>query len=195
VTAGADRILTLDLHAPAIEGFFDIPVDHLRAVPLLANHVRQMALDQLVVVSPDSGGVARATDFRQRVGGGLALFAKSRPEADLAELMEMVGDVEGKTAVLIDDIISTGGTLLDAVTELRRRGASRVLACVVHPILSGDAAERLLASELEVLIVTDTILVPAERRNHKIHIVPVAPLLAEAIIRIHKDLSISAMFV
>lgn len=194
VTSGADRILTLDLHAPAIEGFFDVPVDHLRAAPLLASHVRQLGLDNPVVVSPDSGGVARATDFRNRIGGGLALFAKSRPEPEKAEMIEMVGDVEGRTAILIDDIISTGGTLLDAAGELRRRGAARVLACVTHPILSGQATETLLASELERLIVTDTIPHDPARLNHKVQMVSVAPLLAEAIIRIHKDLSISAMF-
>jgi ribose-phosphate pyrophosphokinase len=195
VTAGAQRILTLDLHAPAIEGFFDIPVDHLRAAPILASHIRRLGLENLVVVSPDSGGVARATDFRNRVGGGLALFAKHRPEPEVADLLEMVGDVEGRTAIIVDDIISTGGTLLDAAAELRRRGATRVLACAVHPILSGNAAERIIASDLERLLVTDTIPVPAEKLNHKIEVLTVAQLLAEAIIRIHKNLSISAMFV
>jgi ribose-phosphate pyrophosphokinase len=194
-TAGADRILTLDLHAPAIEGFFDIPVDHLRATPILANHIRQLGLGNIVVVSPDSGGVARASDFRSRVGGGLALFAKRRPEPEVAEMIEMVGDVEGRTAIIIDDIISTGGTLLDAATELKRRGAERVLACAVHAILSGDATSRILESDLEELIVTDTIPNPPDKLNHKIRALTVAPMLAEAIMRIHKDLSISAMFV
>jgi ribose-phosphate pyrophosphokinase len=194
-TAGAGRILTLDLHAPAIEGFFQIPVDHLRAAPLLAGHLRQLGLDNVVVVSPDSGGVARASDFRNRIGGRLAVFAKSRPEPEVTELLEMVGDVEGRTAILVDDIISTGGTLLDAAAELKRRGAARVVACVVHPILSGDAAERLKTSALERLIVTDTIPVPPEKRNHLVEVLTVAPLLAEAIMRIHKNLSISSMFV
>ena len=192
--AGADRILTLDLHAPAIEGFFDLPVDHLRAAPILANHIRRLGLERLVVVSPDSGGVARATDCRNRVGGGLAVFAKSRPEPDMTEMLEMVGDVEGKTAVIIDDIVSTGGTLLDAAAELKRRGAARVYACVVHAILSGDAADRIAASDLERLIVTDTLPVDPERLNHKIQVLTIAPMLAEAIMRIHKNLSISAMF-
>ena len=193
-TAGADRILTLDLHAPAIEGFFDIPVDHLRTAPLLADHVRRLGYEDIVVVSPDSGGVGRATEFRSRIGGGLAVFAKSRPEPEIAEMMEMVGDVEGRTAVIIDDIISTGGTLLDATTELKRRGAARVIACATHAILSGDATERLLHSELEQLLITDTLPVPEARLNHKIQVISVASLLAEAITRIHKNLSISSMF-
>lgn len=192
--AGADRILTLDLHAPAIEGFFDMPVDHLRAAPILAAHVRRLGLENIVVVSPDSGGLARASDFRHRVGGGLAVFAKNRPEPEVAEMLEMVGDVEGKTAIIVDDIVSTGGTLLDAAAELKRRGAAKVYACAVHAILSGDAAARITASDLECLIVTDTIPLAPEKLNHKIEVLTVAPMLAEAIIRIHKDLSISAMF-
>jgi ribose-phosphate pyrophosphokinase len=195
VTAGADRILTLDLHAPAIEGFFSVPVDHLRAAPILANYIRRQRMERLVVVSPDSGGVARASDFRSRVGGALAVFAKNRPEPEVAEMLEMVGDVEGRTAIIVDDIISTGGTLLDAAAELKRRGAARIVACAVHAILSGDAAARLIASDLEQLIITDTLPVPPEKLNHKVQVLTVAPLLAEAIMRIHKDLSISAMFV
>jgi ribose-phosphate pyrophosphokinase len=194
-TAGADRILTLDLHAPAIEGFFNIPVDHLRAAPILANQIRRMGMENVVVVSPDSGGVARASEFRSRVGGALAVFAKSRPEPEVAEMLEMVGDVEGRTAIIVDDIVSTGGTLLDAAAELKRRGAARVAACAVHAILSGDAATRIAESDLETVLITDTLPVPAEKLNHKMQVLTVAPMLAEAIMRIHKDLSISAMFV
>jgi ribose-phosphate pyrophosphokinase len=194
-TAGADRILTIDLHAPAIEGFFDMPVDHLRAAPILADYIRRQGMDNIVVVSPDSGGVARASEFRSRVGGALAVFAKSRPEPEVNEMLEMVGDVEGRTAIIIDDIVSTGGTLLDAASELKRRGAARIVACAVHAILSGNAAERIAESDLETLIVTDTLPVPVEKLNHKIRVLTVAPMLAEAITRIHKDLSISAMFV
>ena len=194
-TAGADRILTIDLHAPAIEGFFDVPVDHLRATPILADYIRRRGMDNIVVVSPDSGGVARASEFRSRVGGALAVFAKSRPEPEVAEMLEMVGDVEGRTAIIVDDIVSTAGTLLDAAAELKRRGAARIVACAVHAILSGNAAQRIAESDLEALIVTDTLPVPVEKLNHKIQVLTVAPMLAEAITRIHKDLSISAMFV
>jgi ribose-phosphate pyrophosphokinase len=194
-TAGADRILTLDLHAPAIEGFFDIPVDHLRAAPILATQVRRLGMDNVVVVSPDSGGVARATEFRSRIGGALAVFAKSRPEPEVLEMLEMVGDVEGRTAIIVDDIVSTGGTLLDAVAELKRRGAARVAACAVHGILSGTATQRIAESDLEVLLVTDTLPIPSDKRTSKVQVLTIAPMLAEAITRIHKDLSISAMFV
>jgi ribose-phosphate pyrophosphokinase len=192
--AGADRVLTLDLHAPAIEGFFDKPVDHLRAAPILAGHIRKLGLENYVIVSPDSGGLARASEFRARVGGGLAVFAKNRPEPEVAEMLEMVGDVEGRIAIIVDDIISTGGTLLDATAELKRRGAAKVYACVVHAILSGDAAVRVAESELEALFVTDTLPLAPEKLNHKVQVLTIAPLLAEAIMRIHKNLSISAMF-
>jgi ribose-phosphate pyrophosphokinase len=193
VTAGINRILTLDLHAPAIEGFFDIPVDHLRATPLLASEFRKMALDDLVTVSPDAGGVGRAEDFRVRAGGSLAIISKKRPEPEASEVIEMVGDVEGKTAVIIDDMISTGGTLIQAADELTSRGARRVYACAVHPIFAGNAMQEVAQSSIEKVFVTDTLPL-APRASDKIQVLTVAPLLAEAIMRIHKDLSISALF-
>ncbi|MBX6342761.1 MAG: ribose-phosphate diphosphokinase, partial [Thermomicrobiaceae bacterium] len=194
VTAGADRILTLDLHAPAIEGFFDIPVDHLRATPILASHFRRLHLEDLVVVSPDAGGVARADEFRQRAGGSLAIISKQRPRPDVAEVLEMVGDVEGRHAVIVDDMISTGETLVKAADLLLARGARSVRAAAVHPVLAGNAVELIQNSAIEQVFVTDTIPLPKGVQREKIEVLTVAPLLAEAIMRIHKDLSISALF-
>ncbi|MFQ3631537.1 ribose-phosphate diphosphokinase [Roseiflexus sp.] len=193
-TAGADRVLTMDLHAPAIEGFFDIPVDHLQAGPILAEHIRDMNLPRLVVVSPDAGGVGRANSFRERIGAGLAIIAKQRPQPDVAEMLDMVGDVEGKTAVIVDDMISTGGTLAEAARVLRERGAVAVYACATHGIFAGDATEIIAQSALVETIVTNTIPLPEGCRKARIRAISVAPLFAEAIMRIHKDLSLSALF-
>lgn len=194
VTAGVNRILTLDLHAPAIEGFFDIPVDHMRATPLLASAFRKMGIEDLVAVSPDAGGVNRAEEFRLRAGGSLAIISKKRPEPDMAEFIEMVGDVEGKTAVIVDDMISTASTLAVASEKLLERGAARVFACAVHPVFAGNAVEVIERSPLERVFVTDTLPLPDGQRSSKVEVLTVAPLLAEAITRIHKDLSISALF-
>jgi ribose-phosphate pyrophosphokinase len=194
VTAGVNRILTLDLHAPAIEGFFDIPVDHMRATPLLASVFRKMGVEDLVAVSPDAGGVNRAEEFRQRAGGSLAIISKKRPSPDAAEFIEMVGDVYGKTAVIVDDMISTGSTLGIAAERLIERGANKVYASAVHPVFAGDALRVIDASPIEKVFVTDTLPMPMDERSSKVEILTVAPLLAEAITRIHKDLSISALF-
>lgn len=192
-TAGADRVLTLDLHAPAIEGFFDIPVDHLRAVPLLAQRFRRHGAN-IVAVSPDAGGVARADEFRARVGAPLAIISKRHPSADATEVLEMVGDVEGRTAVIIDDMISTGGTLTAAATMLKSRGASDVYCAATHGIFADDALARIAASPIGRVVVTDSIPLPKTGPHDIVEIVPVAPFLAEAIMRIHKDMSISALF-
>lgn len=193
-TAGADRILAVDLHAPAIEGFFDIPVDHLRATPLLARAFRDRVPDEdVVVVSPDAGGVARAEDFRRRVGGSLAIISKQHPGPDATETLEMVGDVDGRTAVIVDDMISTGGTLIEAAQMLKDRGASSIHVAATHGIFAGDAVDRIVASEIERLFVTDTLPIPPAAAS-KVEVVSVAPLLAEAITRTHKGLSISALF-
>ncbi|MFO7167106.1 MAG: ribose-phosphate pyrophosphokinase [Chloroflexota bacterium] len=193
-TAGADRVLTMDLHAPAIEGFFDIPVDHLQAGPLLAEYIRELNLPRPVVVSPDAGGVGRANGFRERIGAGLAIIAKQRPQPDIAEMIEMVGDVEGKTAVIVDDMISTGGTLAEAARALRERGATAVYACATHGIFAGDALEIMADSVLVETIVTNTIPLPDGYERARVRAISVAPLFAEAIMRIHKDLSLSALF-
>lgn len=193
-TAGANRILAVDFHAPAIEGFFDIPVDHLRATPLLARAFRDRVPDEdVVVVSPDAGGVARAEDFRRRVGGSLAIISKQHPGPDATETLEMVGDVDGRTAVIVDDMISTGGTLIEAAQMLKDRGASSIHVAATHGIFAGDAVERIVASEIERLFVTDSLPIPPAAAS-KSEVVSVAPLLAEAIMRTHKGLSISALF-
>lgn len=199
VRAGADRLVAVDLHAPAIEGFFDIPVDHLRAGPLLADHFKQEDLSDVVVVSPDAGGVLRANDFRQRIGAPLAIIAKQRPRPDVAEIMDMVGDVQGKTAIVVDDLISTGGTLAEAASMLMERGARRVWVAATHAAwvgspAAGDARNFLKNSCIERIVITDTVQVPPDDRNGRIEVVSVASLLGEAIMRIHKDLSVSALF-
>ena len=192
-TAGADRVLTIDLHSPAIEGFFDIPVDHLRATPLLARHIIRTATD-IVAVSPDAGGVARTEDFRKRTGGSLAIISKIHPEPDASEALGVVGDVDGKTAFIVDDMISTGGTLVLAAHSLQERGAKHIHCAATHGIFASDALELIDASPIERVFVTDTIPLPAGGPHRKISTVSVAPMLAEAIMRIHKDLSISALF-
>lgn len=193
-TAGADRILTMDLHSPAIEGFFDIPVDHLRAAPILSRHINRLKLDDLVVVSPDAGGVARAEDLRGRTGGSLAIISKRHPGPDVTEALEMVGDVNGKPAVLVDDMISTGGTLVVAAELLQQRGAGEILSASTHGIFAQDALGLIDRSPIERIYVTDTLPLPQDGPTRKLEVVSVAPLLAEAITRIHKDLSISALF-
>ena len=193
-TAGAHRILTIDLHAPAIEGFFDIPVDHLRATPPLARHFKRQGLDGVVAVSPDAGGVQRAEDFRVRLGGSLAIISKRHPGPDVTEALEMVGDVDGKVAVIVDDMISTGGTLTIAAELLRQRGAAAVHAAATHGIFAADALDLIDRSPLDRLFVTDTLPLPATGPRTKLEVLTIAPLLAEAIMRIHKDLSISALF-
>ena len=194
VTAGADRVVAVDLHAPAIQGFFDIPVDNLTAIPILARSLHRSVDSNIVVVSPDTGGVARANEFRHRVGAGLAIIAKHRPEPDEAEMLEMVGDVDGKVAVIVDDMISTGGTLVEAADLLIKRGARSVHAYAVHPVLAGNAVELIRESALECVVVTNTIPVPEQCRDDKIEIINVARLIAEAIRRIHEGRSVSALF-
>ncbi|MGI8857386.1 MAG: ribose-phosphate diphosphokinase [Thermomicrobiales bacterium] len=195
VTAGVDRILTVDLHAPAIEGFFDIPVDHLRAAPILANYIKREGFQELVIVSPDAGGVARADDFRSRIGGGLAIFSKMRHAPDTAAMLDMVGEVSGKVAIIIDDMISTGGTLIEAAHQLHERGATAVYAAAVHGVFADGALAQIAASRIERLWVTDTLAIDAEAGvGARVAVLSVAPLLAQAIQRIHKDLSVSSLF-
>ncbi len=193
-TAGADRVLTMDLHTPAIEGFFDIPVDHLQASPLLADYIHSLGLPDPVVVSPDAGGVGRANRFREKIGATLAIIAKQRPEPDTCEVLEMVGEVEGKTAIIVDDMISTGGTLVEGAQALIERGARKVYACATHGIFSGEALNRIGRSDLIETIITNTVPQPDNATDARIRSISVASLFAEAIMRIHKDLSLSVLF-
>ncbi|MGB9885765.1 MAG: ribose-phosphate diphosphokinase [Moorellales bacterium] len=194
VQAGARRVVAMDLHAGAIQGFFDIPVDHLPGVPILAQYYQSQGLENIVVVSPDVGGVTRARDLAARIGGEIAIIDKRRPAPNVAEIMNLIGRVEGKVAILIDDIIDTAGTITQAAQALKDRGARAVYACCTHPVLSGQAVERLRDSCLEELVVTNTIPLPAEKRWDRVKVLSVAPLLGEAIVRIHRDRSVSQLF-
>lgn len=193
-TAGADRVVTMDLHAPAIQGFFDIPVDHLPGVPILAEYFKSKGLDNVVVVSPDHGGVQRARNLAERIGAPLAIIDKRRPEANVAEIMNIIGDIQGKQVIMIDDIIDTAGTITQGAQALMDRGATEVYACCTHPVLSGPAFERLEKSPIKEVVVTNTIPLDAEKIIPKIKTLSVAPLLGEAIQRIHEDLSVSKLF-
>jgi ribose-phosphate pyrophosphokinase len=193
--AGADRVLTVDLHADQIQGFFNCPVDQLTAVPILADYFNSMGLSngEVVVVSPDVGGVARARHFAELLGAPLAIIAKRRPEPNKAEAMEIIGDVEGKTVIMVDDIVDTAGSLLKGAEALLERGAKKIFACCTHPVLSGEAVQRIENGPIEELVVTDTIPL-GEKNSHKIKVLSIAPLLAEAIARIHNEKSVSALF-
>ena len=195
-TAGTDRVLTVDLHAAQIQGFFDIPVDHLFAAPVIIEHVQKMALEDLVVVSPDAGGVERARAYAKRLSAELAIIDKRRSDDGSAEVMNVIGDVEGRTCILQDDIVDTGGTLQKAAAALAGSGAARVLASAVHGVLSGPAIERIEQSPIEKLIVTNTIPLVNERaRCSKVVVLSVARLLAQAIRSIHEETSVSKLFV
>ncbi len=193
VTAGVDRVLTVDLHAPAIEGFFDIPVDHLRGTPLLARRFATEFGAPIVAVSPDAGGVNRAENFRALTGGSLAIISKRRPSADETEVVEMVGDVSGRPCVIVDDMISTGSTLLEAAEMLASRGAGQIYAAATHGVFAADAIDRIDASPISRVIVTDSVPIPESKRD-MVEVVTIAPMLAEAIMRIHNDMSVSALF-
>ncbi len=193
--AGATRVLAVDLHAGQIQGFFNIPVDHLFAAPVIIDYLAKEELEDLVLVSPDAGGVERARAIAKRLKAGLAIIDKRREGNNVAVFMHLIGEVKGKDVVVIDDMIDTAGTLIQAVEAVKREGARRVLACGVHPVLSGLAISRIADSELEELIITNSIPLPPEKRLPKTHVLSVAPLLAEAIRRIHDEESVSTLFV
>jgi ribose-phosphate pyrophosphokinase len=194
--AGVDRLLTMDLHAPAIQGFFDLPVDHLFAAPVLLDWVERQRFDDLTVVSPDAGGVERARAFAKKVGAGLVIIDKRRVEANVAETMNVIGEVAGRNCVIVDDIVDTAGTLIGSVKALKDEGAARVFACFSHAVLSGPAMERIESSSLEHVVVTDSIALPDSKATHpKITVLSVASLLGEAIARIHSNSSVSSLFV
>ncbi|MFC4620364.1 ribose-phosphate diphosphokinase [Camelliibacillus cellulosilyticus] len=193
-TAGATRVITIDLHATQIQGFFDIPVDQLLGVPILAQYFKNKNLEDIVVVSPDHGGVTRARKMADRLKAPIAIIDKRRPRPNVAEVMNIIGHIEGKTAIIIDDIIDTAGTITLAASALIENGAKKVYACCTHPVLSGPAIERIDNSSISELVVTNTIPLPEEKRIDKIVQLSIAPLLGEAIIRVHEKLSVSKLF-
>lgn len=193
--AGADRMLTVDLHAGQIQGFFNIPVDELTALPILTNYFKAKEIDDLVVVAVDIGISKKARDVADRLHAPLAIIEKRRIGNDeLTETMNVIGDVRGKVALTFDDEIATGGTIVNAAQALAEHGVKEVFCCVTHPILSGNASEVMAQSNFTEVVVTDTIPVSPEKRNGKITVLPVAPLLGEAIYRIHRGLSVGDLF-
>jgi ribose-phosphate pyrophosphokinase len=194
--AGADRVLTMDLHAGQIVGFFDIPVDNLNALPVMLPYLKsKYGSSDLVIVSPDSGGVERARELASRLGNvEIAIIDKRRSGPNQVSEMKVVGEVTGKTCIVIDDMVDTGGTLVKAGETLLQEGAKNVVAACVHPVLSGSAIERIDASPFSEVVVSDTIALPAQPKSDKITVVSVAPLFAEAVRRIHADDSVSSLF-
>ncbi len=195
-TAGYTRMLAIDLHANQIQGFFNIPVDNLMALPIFISHFRTMNLDNVVVVSPDAGGVERARAFSQKLGAGLAIADKRREEANVAEIMHIIGEVEGKTCIIVDDIIDTAGTLSETIKALKNHGAGKIYAACSHGIFSGKAIERINEAPIEKIFTTDTVPLLGEKKECiKIEALSVAKLFADAIDSIHNETSVSTLFV
>jgi len=197
--AGADRVISIDLHAAQIQGFFDIPIDHLTAVPLITDYFAKEKselnyTDDVVIVSPDHGGVVRARRMAERLGSPIAIIDKRRPRANVAEVMSIVGDIKNKIAIVIDDIIDTGGTISLAADKLIDEGAKEVYVCCSHPVLSGPAIENLGKSKIKEVIVTNSIQLPDEKRIDKVTEISVGKLLAEAVLRVHQERSVSRLF-
>ncbi|ASV67713.1 ribose-phosphate diphosphokinase [Cytobacillus sp. FSL W7-1323] len=193
-TAGATRVITLDLHAPQIQGFFDIPIDHLMGVPILSEYFKNKVEGDIVVVSPDHGGVTRARKMADQLKAPIAIIDKRRPRPNVAEVMNIVGNIEGKIAILIDDIIDTAGTITLAANALVENGAAEVYACCTHPVLSGPAIDRIENSQIKELVVTNSIVLDEEKKTGKIVELSVASLIGEAIIRVHEEQSVSVLF-
>ncbi|MBO8433937.1 MAG: ribose-phosphate diphosphokinase [Tyzzerella sp.] len=196
-SAGANRVLTMDLHCAQIQGFFDIPVDHLVGLPLLTNYYSQKYgedLSNIVAVSPDLGSVGRTRGFATKLDIPLAIIDKRRPKANVSEIMNIIGNIEGKRVIIVDDMIDTAGTITNAANALKERGAIGVDACCTHPVLSGPAIERIEKSAIDELIVLDTIQLPEEKKISKIKMVSVAPIFADAINRVHEGMSVSKLF-
>ena len=195
VTAGADRVLTVDLHAGQIQGFFNIPLDHLFAINVLIDYIKEQKLKDLIVISPDAGGVERARAYAKRLNSSLAIIDKRRDIPNEAKAMNIIGDVKGKIAFIVDDMIDTAGTLIEATDALLGAGAREVHACCSHPVLSGPAGERIASSPIKTVITTNTIPLNGElEKNPKIKVLSVASLLGEAILRIHQETSVSSLF-
>ncbi|PLX33824.1 MAG: ribose-phosphate pyrophosphokinase [Clostridiales bacterium] len=193
--AGADRVLSMDLHAAQIQGYFNIPVDHLMGVPILAKYFNNKNIEDLVVVSPDLGSVARARKFADRLDSAIAIIDKRRPKANVAEIMNIIGDINGKNVILIDDMIDTAGTITQGAKALKDLGAKDVYACCTHPVLSGPALERIENSVIKELVVLDTIDLEEEKILDKMTILSAAPLFAEVMKRVYKNESVSNLFV
>jgi ribose-phosphate pyrophosphokinase len=193
--AGASRILAMDLHSAQIQGYFDIPLDHIYGSPVLIDHIAQKNLSDIVVVSPDVGGVARARAFAKKLNDApLAIIDKRRQAHNVAEVMNVIGDVAGKTAILVDDMIDTAGTICEGARLLRKEGARQVYACATHAVFSPPAIDRLSSGLFEEVIVTNTVPVPEEQRFEQLNVLSVADLLGETISRVHEDSSVSSMF-
>lgn len=196
-TAGADRVLTMDLHAQQIQGFFDIPVDHLIGAPILCNHYLKMfgkGRSDITIVSPDLGSVTRARFYAQKMDLPLAIVDKRRPKANVSEIVNIIGDIKDKTVIMVDDMIDTAGTIVNGANALKERGAKDVYACCTHGVLSGPAISRLQESPIKELLMLNTINLPDEKRIGKIKTLSVATVFAEAIKRIYEDLSVSTLF-
>jgi ribose-phosphate pyrophosphokinase len=189
--AGANRVLSVDLHAGQIQGFFDFPLDHITAMPLLASYIVQKNLKDVVVVSPDAGRVKVAKRLSDKLRVPMAIMHKRRPDKNVAEILHVIGEVEGKTAILIDDMVDTAGTMVEAADALKKHGALEIYACATHAILSGSAVERIKLSEIKELVVTNTLPVPPEKKIDKITVLSIAPLLANTITAVFKEESVS----
>ena len=195
-TAGADRLITMDLHAGQIQGFFDIPVDNLFAAPVIIDYIRKKFTGDLVIVSPDAGGVERARAFAKRFDAGLAIVDKRREAPNKAKAMALIGDVADKVVIILDDMVDTAGTLTEAAAAIKEKGAREIYACCAHPVLSGPAIERIERSPLKSVIVTDTIpLKPEATASNKFKVLTIANLIGEAIIRSHQGDSVTSLFV
>ena len=194
--SGITRLVTIDLHAAQIQGFFNIPVDHMPGGPILADYMKEkcMSANDMVVVSPDLGGVSRARSIATRLNCSIAIIDKRRPEPGVAEVMNLIGDVDGKVAIMVDDIVDTAGSLTEGTKALKKFGAKEIYACCTHAVLTDPALSRLAQSEIKELIVTNTIPLPPTKKHPKIKVLSVAPILAETIIRIYNELSVSQLF-
>ncbi len=192
--AGADRVLTMDLHAAQIQGFFNIPLDHMEGMPILSQYIERKNIEDLVIVSPDLGSVNRARKIANRLDVPIAIIDKRRPRPNVSEIMNIIGDIKDKNLLIIDDIIDTAGTLCNAANALKERGAKSVRACATHGLLSGPAVERIRDSALEELILLDTVPLTEEKKLDKIKVESVAPLFAQAIQRVYADQSVSTLF-
>jgi ribose-phosphate pyrophosphokinase len=194
MTSGVTRLVTMDLHAAQIQGFFDIPVDHMLGGPIVVDYLKEKGIEDLVVVSPDMGGVSRARTIAKKLGCGLAIVDKRRPEPGVAEVMNLIGDVKGKNAIMVDDMVDTAGSLTEAANALKKFGAKDIYACCTHAVLSGPAISRIENSVLKELIVTNTIPLPEDKKHPKIKVLTIAPILAETMLRINNNLSVSKLF-